>query len=91
MTCSLERLTGRRTTEKGDRVRFAKESVFLPDPQEVLAFASECDDLEGTIVDFSDSGIQVKAYAVVEVVRRLSLVVPVEQLRVVSDPGAECS
>jgi hypothetical protein len=39
------------------------------------------DELERTIIDFSDSGDQVNAYAVVEVVRWLSPVVPVGELR----------
>ena len=75
---------GGRTTEKGDRVKFAKGSIFLPDPEEIQFFPSGSDELEGTIIDFSDSGVQSKAYAVVEVVRRLSLVVPVDELQKVN-------
>ena len=71
----------------GDQVRFAAASAFLPSRDEVLTFAPGVDELEGTIVGFSDSGLQRNAYAIVEVVRRLSLVVPVEQLHCVSAPN----
>ncbi len=39
--------------------------------------------LEGTIRDFSDSGANPRAFAVIEITLRHSLVVPVEKLRVV--------
>lgn len=52
-----------------------------------MAFDSSSDYFEGTIIDFSDSGKRARAYAVVEVVRRLSFVVPVEKLEAVSIPG----
>lgn len=44
--------------------------------------------MEGTIAGFSDSGAAVRAYAVVEVevVRKLSVVVPVSDLSLISDP-----
>lgn len=61
----------------------------MPGPDEIQTFAPGVDELEGTIVGFSDSGPQRDAYAIVEVVRRLSLVVPVEQLRYISVPNKE--
>lgn len=67
-------------------MRFSARSVFLPNPEEVASFASDFDELEGIIASFSDSGASAKAYAVVEVVRKLSLVVPVEELSLVSGP-----
>ena len=51
-----------------------------------MSFAAGCDELQGTITAFSDSGASVKAYAVVEVVRKLSLVVPVDDLSLISGP-----
>ncbi len=75
--------------EQGDLVRVARASVFLPSRTELQEFAPGDEELEGTIIGFSDSGSRPKAYAVVEVVRRLSLVVPVEQLRVTSSPSAQ--
>ena len=71
-------------TETGSRVRFSARSVFLPNPEEAVNFAGN-DELEGIITGFSDSGASLKAYAVVEVVRKLSLVVPIQELRLVSD------
>jgi hypothetical protein len=54
--------------------------------EEAVSFASGSDDLEGTIASFSDSGASARVYAVVEVVRKLSLVVPVDDLSLVSGP-----
>jgi hypothetical protein len=73
-------------TEIGSRVRFSASSVFLPNPEEAASFAPVCDELRGTIASFSDAGTSVKAYAVVEVVRTVSLVVPVDDLILVSGP-----
>lgn len=73
-------------TEIGSRVRFSVHSVFLPNAEEVVSFASGCDDLEGTIAGFSDSGASAGVYAVVEVVRTRSLVVAVDDLSLVSGP-----
>jgi hypothetical protein len=74
------------STEIGDRVRFSVNSVFLPNHEETVRFAAGCDGFEGTITGFSDSGGSAKVYAVVEVVRKLSLVVPVDDLSLVSGP-----
>jgi hypothetical protein len=74
-------------TDIGSRVRFPTDSVFLPNQEEALGFASGNDEIEGIITGFSDSGVQLRAYAVVEVVRKLSLVVPVHDLRLVSESG----
>jgi hypothetical protein len=38
--------------------------------------------VEGTVVDFSDSGITSRVFAVVEVVQKHAVVVPVAKLRV---------
>jgi len=82
-------------TEQGSRVRFSASSVFLWNPENAMSLVSECDELEGTIVGFSDSGDAARAYAVVEVIRKMSLVVPVGELTLVSgsdenavDPGS---
>jgi len=39
--------------------------------------------VEGTIVDFSDSGSKPRHFAVIDVIRRRAVVVPVEKLEVV--------
>jgi hypothetical protein len=68
-------------TRKGDRVSFGRSDVFLPSPEEVLLGLAD-EELEGVVVGFSDSGGQPRVFAVVEVVRRQEVVVPVNRLRV---------
>jgi len=71
-------------------VRFSPRSVFLSNREEsagVSAEEKEDEELEGVIVGFSDSGASMKAFAVVEVVGRPSLVVPVDELRLVPPPA----
>jgi hypothetical protein len=72
-------------TDIGSRVRFSAHNVFLANQEEAASLASGDEEFEGRIIGFSDSGALVKAYAVVEVVRKLSFVVPVQDLRLVSD------
>lgn len=67
-------------------MRFSAQSVYLLNPRDAACLASWDGDVEGMIIGFSDSGAQAKAYAVVEVVRRMSLVVSVEGLSLVSSP-----
>lgn len=52
-----------------------------------MAFDSSTEYFEGTILDFSDSGDRTRAFAVVEVVRRRSFVVPLDQLTILSSGG----
>jgi hypothetical protein len=73
-------------TKVGSRVRFSMRSVFLPDPGEAATFASGLDELEGTIAGLSDSGGAANVYAVVEVTRKMSFVVPVADLSLLSGP-----
>jgi hypothetical protein len=63
-------------------VRFHVTDIFLPNPGGVLVAAQEAE-LEGTIVGFSDSGLKSRFFAVVEVIRTQSLVVPMEKLEVI--------
>lgn len=62
-------------------VQFQVDSVFLPEPQELLLELHRNDVLQGRVVDLSDSGGQREAYAVVQVdgVAR-PLLVPVTSL-----------
>jgi hypothetical protein len=54
--------------------------IFLPALDE-LAFAGDTEqEVEGTLVTFSDSGTQLREFAVVDVVWRRSVVVPVGKL-----------
>ncbi len=68
-------------TRVGDRVRFSLASVFLPDSQDETALVES--EVEGVIVDFSDSGPVAQVFAVIELERRCTVVVPVEKLRLV--------
>lgn len=70
----------------GDRVRFALADIFLPGPELGGSPASEMTELDGTLIEFSDSGSKTKAFAVVEVVRKQMIVVPVEKLECVAGP-----
>jgi len=61
-------------------VQFHLADVFLPAPEEIRHAFFDLDEIEGTITDFSDSGSVPKAFAVVEVILRQTMVVPVEKL-----------
>jgi len=75
-------------TRAGDKVKFQVSDVFLPGPGVLTAIVEGETELEGTILSFSDSGQKPRCFAVVEVLRTHSLVVPVERMQVVdpSDP-----
>jgi hypothetical protein len=70
-------------TDTGDKVRFQGSNIFLPGAAGCSAALSEEPELEGTIVGFSDLGPKPRYFAVIEVVMRHSLIVPVEKLEVV--------
>ena len=72
---------GRHSTEKGDRVSFRASDVFLPDTGTLPADWGVSGEVEGTIVDFSDSGTDSRVFAVVEVLERRTVVVPVVALK----------
>ena len=65
-------------TGKGDKVRFRIGEVFLPGAAEWHAAS---DEVEGTITGFSDSGGVERVFALVEVVEKRVLVVPVDKLK----------
>ena len=54
--------------------------------EEIRAGFSETSELEGTVVDFSDSGAASQVFAVVEVIRTQTVVIPVERLRLLESP-----
>lgn len=68
-------------------MRFNVSDVFLPNPEGVFSAAPGEEEVEGTVVNFSDSGSKVRVFAVVDVIRRQTVVVPVEKLRKVGAPG----
>ena len=67
-------------TREGDKVRFFVSDVFLPGPEEMFGVLSADALLEGTVVSFSDSGSEERVFAVVDVIRRQTVVVPVDRL-----------
>lgn len=68
-------------TQKGSLVRFRLADVFLPNAADLRAVFGENEELEGTVIDFSDSGSKHDAFAVVEVIEKRTAIVPVEKLR----------
>ncbi|HWY03798.1 MAG TPA: hypothetical protein VNX60_09030 [Candidatus Acidoferrum sp.] len=70
------------TAQIGDRVSFRICDVFLPEPSEVLANLSLEAETNGVIVEFSDSGNDLRAYAVVRITTQESVLLPVSALRV---------
>ncbi|MFL6301911.1 MAG: hypothetical protein ACJ72H_00080 [Candidatus Sulfotelmatobacter sp.] len=83
MPCTRTSVAGRSArrlnTDVGDRVRFTLASIFLPDVSEVLLSAAS--EVEGTIVDFSDSGAAPREFAIVEMVHKQRVVLAVATLR----------
>jgi hypothetical protein len=67
---------------QGDRVSFRIADVFLPEPEQVLSGLTIGARVEGTILEFSDSGNSPLTYAVVEIVQAQKVLVPVDVLRV---------
>jgi hypothetical protein len=66
---------------EGDKVRFQVVDIFLPAADDLPKSLTPADQLEGTVVNFSDSGLLPRVFAVVDVIARLSVVVPVEKLQ----------
>ena len=76
-------------TQKGDRVRFCISDAFLPTAEELVVFAEPGENVEGTLVDFSDSGAKRGYFAVVEVVRRRTVVVPTKKVEIANAQHGE--
>lgn len=71
---------GGHLVRQGDIVRFHAADVFLPIHDELQRILSLSEELEGTVVDFSDSGMKPRIFAIVEVVTRQTMVVPIAKL-----------
>jgi hypothetical protein len=67
-------------------VSFRVSDVFLPESEELRASWDDTAEVAGTVVDFSDSGSASRVFAVVEVVQRHTVVVPVAKLKLRSHP-----
>ncbi len=68
----------------GDRVSFRISDVFLPEPSEVLANLTPDVEANGVVVEFSDSGNNPRAYAVVRITAQQSVLLPVGALRLLN-------
>jgi hypothetical protein len=55
--------------------------VFLPSQEQLVRVPWVESEMQGVILDFSDSGLKQRAFAIVEVVGGLRIVVPVEKLK----------
>jgi hypothetical protein len=66
---------------EGDIVRFQVADIFLPAADDLPKALTSAEQLEGTVVNFSDSGLLPRVFAVVDVIARRSFVVPVEKLQ----------
>jgi hypothetical protein len=73
------------TAQIGDRVSFRVSDVFLPEPAEVLANLTADVEANGVVVEFSDSGSSPRAYAVVRITERQSVLLPVGSLRILAN------
>jgi hypothetical protein len=77
------------STREGDTVRFHLSDVFLPSLEDLQTALQREAEVEGTIVDFSDSGSKPCAFAVVEVCRKQTVIVPVFKLQIVTRAEAK--
>jgi hypothetical protein len=72
------------TAQIGDRVAFRISDVFLPEPAEVLANLKDELEANGVVMEFSDSGSNLRAYAVVRITPQQAVLLPVGALRVLT-------
>jgi hypothetical protein len=84
---------GRRTTVRGGKIRtvnlrhrivhFSLVDVYFPDPKKLVLELHRDAEIEGKVIDFSDSGARKDAFAVIRVAGLSQpVVVPVDRLKV---------
>ena len=73
--------------KKGEKVKFRVSDVFLPEVEEIRATWADAAEVEGTIVDFSDSGSASRVFAVIDVLQRQTVIVAVAKLTSGSTPA----
>ena len=76
-------------TNKGDWVRFFASEVFLSTQEDLAGARAGSAEMEGIIVDFSDSGDKPRAFAVVELATGQTIVVPVEKMKMARPSSSE--
>jgi hypothetical protein len=70
-------------THLGDQVRFRAGSVFVWPQEGSLSALPQDAEIEGEVIGFSDSGPDLRVFAVVEVLRKRTVIVPVSSLKVI--------
>jgi hypothetical protein len=70
----------------GDRVSFRICDAFLPEPSELIAKLTQEVETIGIVVEFSDSGTNPRAYAVVRITPQQAVLLPVSVLHVLDCP-----
>ena len=78
---STSAIKGGPLIHEGDTVCFQVADIFLPAFDDLPKALTPADQLEGTVVNFSDSGMLPRVFAVVDVIARRSFIVPVEKLQ----------
>jgi hypothetical protein len=74
---------------EGDTVRFRIADIFLPTRDDLPKSLTTAQEIEGVVADFSDSGLKPRAFAVIDVIARQSVVVPIEKLEVLIRPPVQ--
>ncbi len=64
-------------------MKFHVSDAFLPSPAELHAAFSGAEELEGTVIDFSDSGKTHRAFALIEVTQQRTVIIPTRRLEMV--------
>lgn len=67
---------------QGDIVCFHVADIFLPAREELSQAIATVEDLEGIVMDFSDSGPLTRFFAVINVISGESVIVPVDKLQI---------
>ena len=62
-------------------MRFLASEVFLANQEDLVDAHAGSSEMEGVIVDFSDSGNRPRAFAVVELATGQTIVVPVDKMK----------
>ena len=68
-------------------MRFQVADIFLPARDDLPKSLATDTEVEGTVVDFSDSGPLPRIFAVIDVISRQSVIVPVDKLHLRPAPG----
>ena len=66
---------------EGDTVRFELGDIFMPPVDELPISLATADHVEGTVINFSDSGSLARVFAVIDVIAHQTVIVPVDKLK----------